>query len=143
MYDYSGGKEDWLAAGWPIEGHAASRPLAADAADDSVPTCSLDDRAGDLHFDHEAFPFALVVNDRRVVLGKVLRRHAEEHPDAPAGELMIEGPTTVRGSEDLDELTGRMEDADTSSVIVTSKEGRLLGVLGIDHAYEVLRGDDT
>lgn len=142
MYDYSGGKEDWLAAAWPIEGHAADHVLAGEAADADVPTCGLDDRVADLDLDHPV-GYVLVVNDRDVVLGKILPRHAEASPDAPARDVMIEGPTTVRGSEDLDALTDRMEDADTSSVIVTSKEGQLVGVLGIEHAYDVLRGDDT
>lgn len=142
MYDYVGGKEDWLAAGWPIEGHGASAPLAADVAREDVPTCRLDDRVGDLTFE-DAPGFVLAVNDRRVVLGKVLPRHADRDPDTAVREAMIEGPTSVRGSEDLEGLTARMEDADTSSVIVTTKEGQLIGVLGIEDAYAVLRGDAT
>lgn len=142
MYDYVGGKEDWLAAGWPIEGHAGQHPTAGDAATEDVPTCSADERVGDLDLGHPA-GFVLVVNEQEVVLGKVLPRHAGEHPDAPAGDVMIEGPTTVRASEDLEDLTNRMEDADTGSMIVTSKEGQLVGVLGIEDAYATLRGDHT
>ena len=137
MYDYVGGKEDWRAAGWPIEGHAAQHPTAAIAADGDVPTCGLDDRVGDLDLDHPA-GFTLVVNDDRIVLGKVLPRHVDGEPDAVAREAMIEGPTTVRGSEDLDDLASRMEDAGTSSVVVTTKEGELVGVLGIQDAYDAL-----
>ncbi|MBW3561790.1 MAG: hypothetical protein KY437_04765 [Actinobacteria bacterium] len=142
MYDYAGGKEDWLAAGWPTEGHAGQHATAATAADDDVPTCGLDDQVSDVDLDHPV-GFALVLNEERIVLGKVLPRHVEGQPDSVAREVMIEGPTTVRGSEDLDGLTSRMEDAETSSVVVTTKEGELIGVLGIQDAYDALRGGHT
>ncbi|MDX1620981.1 MAG: hypothetical protein R3320_08320 [Nitriliruptorales bacterium] len=74
-------------------------------------------------------PFVLVLDDRDVVLGKVLARSIDAvDGDDPARDHLIEGPTSVRADEDVEALTQRMERADTSSVIVTTPEGRLLGV---------------
>lgn len=76
--------------------------------------------------------FALVVGGRQVVLGKLLRRHGESDQDAQVDQVMTEGPTTVRANEDPAGLLERMRTADTDSVIVTTKEGRLIGVAVAD-----------
>ena len=94
-----------------------------------VPTCRLDTPMSEVEDLIGDASFVLAVDERDVVLGKVLARSV----DAAAGEgrardHLIEGPTTVRADEDLDALTERMERADTSSVIVTTPEGRLLGL---------------
>jgi CBS domain-containing protein len=41
VYDYVGGKLDWLAAGLASEGTNATRPRAGDVARREVPTCGL------------------------------------------------------------------------------------------------------
>lgn len=128
VYEYTGGKEDWLAAGREVRGHRTGRPGLAELARNDVATCGPDHRAGDALAEMDELDFALVLGDREVVLGKVLRRHAEAEPEAPAAEVLIEGPSTVRASEDPSTLLDRMRTADTGSVIVTTVEGRLVGV---------------
>lgn len=44
-YDYALSKVDWMAHGLPMEGTAASRPIALAFAREDVATCKLDDRA--------------------------------------------------------------------------------------------------
>lgn len=96
-----------------------------------MPTVGLDATLADAEAvigDHD---FLLVVGEHRVVLGKVLARSLapEDVGDQPVDTVMIEGPTTVRAGEDLVALVERMEKASTSSVIVTSNQGELIGVL--------------
>ncbi len=54
--------------------------------------------------------------------------------DATVEQAMAPGPTTVRASETLPELTERMRQANVSSMLVTTPEGRLLGILYRDEA---------
>lgn len=132
VYEYTGGKEDWLAAGREVEGRQTGRPALAQLARDHVAECQLDDRAGDVLDRIGDLGFAVVVGERRVVLGKLLRRNSESHPDSPVEDVLTEGPTTVRASQDPTALLGRMRSAKTRSVLVTSIEGRLVGVAVAD-----------
>lgn len=47
-------------------------------------------RAGD-------WPLAVVVNDARIVLGRLRARDVERHSSRRANEVMLDGPRTVRG----------------------------------------------
>src|SRR5437763_14949824 len=99
VYDYVGGKADWLAHNLPREGDKAGEPRAGDLLDDPRPTCRLDDDLATLKAALEGarHGFCLVVADDDIVLGRV-RRSSLEHarPDATAEELMEPGPSTVR-----------------------------------------------
>lgn len=122
VYDYAAGKVDWLAAGMPTIRSAPSEPRALDAADDDPPTCSPDAVVGQLNGS------VLVLNDERVVLGRISR--PEAHPaSATAGEVLDPGPTTVRAHEPLEPLLARMKARNVAEIIVTTPEGRLLGVV--------------
>src|SRR5260370_8526608 len=48
VYDFVGGKADWLAAGLPSEGEQAEYPRAGRAADLDAPTCGLDEPLHDV-----------------------------------------------------------------------------------------------
>jgi CBS domain-containing protein len=122
VYDYAAGKVDWLAAGLPtVHTHPLSG-RAFDQADRDPPTCTPDTPVGDLDT-----PSALVVNDQRVVLGRV---RADRHPPtARAEDVMEPGPTTVRAHEPLDSLLARIQQRNVREIVVTTPEGRLLGVL--------------
>lgn len=126
-----GGKADWVAAGLPVEGDHAGRPAAMTSLRTDVATCGLDDRAGDLHdaIGDSDVPFAVVVDNRGIVLGKVPRRDAEAKPDATAADLLVEGPTSTRADVDVADLAERMHRADTRTVLVTTGQGHFLGVL--------------
>lgn len=137
MYDYRGGKQDWLAAGREVEvdGQVGHLPIMVVLRDD-VPTVSLDTSAGQAtELLIEPYDFVLAVNDEQVVLGKVLGRHLRGTPgDVAVGDILVEGPTTVRADEDLAGLLDRMDAASTGSVVVTTAEGILLGMLVADDA---------
>lgn len=136
VYDYVGGKADWYAGGLPLEGRVAGRPPALRAARTEVPTCALTSRVAEARKEVEAsdLDFAVVV-DQRIVVGKVnLAAMTDLADDSPLSEILEEGPTTTRASDDLGDLVERMRRADTDSIILTSKEGWLLGVLLRDEA---------
>src|SRR5438876_5840260 len=75
VYDYVSGKLDWMSAGLPTEGTNAERPRAGDVARRDAPTCTLDERLGDVRDRVTAagWEACVVVNSERVVLG-LLRR---------------------------------------------------------------------
>jgi CBS domain-containing protein len=132
VYDYVGGKADWLAAGLPSQGHDADQPRAGSAADPNVPTCGLDEALHDVarRIHTAAAGTAIVINADRVVLGRLrLGRFPEDSAD-PASTSMEEGPTTFRASEPLAALLERMRQRGTAQVIVTTPEGQLLGIVG-------------
>jgi CBS domain-containing protein len=123
VYDYVGGKTDWMAAGLPTVRAGATERRAIDAVDASPSACGPDTPAAAL----PAGEAVIVVNDDRIVLGRT--RPGTHPPNATAEEVMVPGPTTVRANEPLDPLLERMGIRNVSTMIVTTPEGRLLGVI--------------
>ena len=131
VYDYALGKVDWMAHGLPMEGTAAARPTALSFASHDVVTCTLDDRAEEIkeRIDASAYRFALVLADR-VVLGRIRRTRIDEAPDDASAELLMEpGPSTTRPHTDPGELAKQFQRSRTSTAIVTTPEGELIGVV--------------
>lgn len=120
-------------AGREVDGEHGGRPPVAVLAR-PVPTIPLGTTVAEAVDARGGAPFLLVVNDRGIVLGKVLARSLESPSDDPVDTVLIEGPTTVRAGEPLPELLERMDRAATASVVVTSNQGELLGVLFADDA---------
>lgn len=127
-YDYVAGKADWLAFGLPFEGSAL---LARAVVTTDVPTCGVRDRLGDVRAALQASPFGLLValNAEGVVMGRLDQAAAAGDDAQTVDQLMREGPTTVRPSEELVALVERMRHADVDGVLVTRSDGRLLGML--------------
>jgi CBS domain-containing protein len=124
MYDYVGGKVDWRAAGLPTVRADASEPRAHEAVDPEPLTCGPSTPVSEL----PAGASVIVVDDAGIVLGRV-----PPDRDDPAGmsaeDVMRPGPTTARADEPLDPLLERMADRGVDEMIVTTPEGRLLGVV--------------
>ena len=134
VYRYQPGKEDWLVARLPTEGARAGVQTAADVSRRDVPTCGLDDcvtavaeqvRLGD-------WPLAVVVNERRVVLGRLRARDLARKPDAVAKELLTEGPRTIRGTLAASEIAGWLDERGVPGVLVTTADGELAGYVRRD-----------
>ncbi|KWX01789.1 hypothetical protein LI90_2821 [Carbonactinospora thermoautotrophica] len=126
VYDYVAGKMDWLSYGLPYEGNAL---LVGDLVRRDVPTCSVGDRLGDVRAKLAGQDLVVVLDDDRVVQGLVRGRALEGPDEALVEEVMRFGITTVRPSEDVATLTGRMRRAGVERILVTSSDGRLLGLL--------------
>lgn len=128
---YEAGIMDWLAAGLPTAGTAAHLPRAKDAVTRDAPTCALDDRIGDVRerLRESGWTSCIVINDQRVVLGRLRKPALAGDPNATAESVMEAGPTTVRPSEPLKDLVERMQKRRVGSIIVTTPDGVLIGVM--------------
>jgi CBS domain-containing protein len=133
------GKVDWLARNLPTEGSEADQPRVGALARDDAVTCSLDTQVGELRDAIEASPygFALVVWSEGTLLGRVRASQLRDAPDeATAEDVMQPGPSTVRPDLPVDELRKRLDDKDLRTALVSTPEGRLIGVVtrkALDH----------
>lgn len=136
-FDYVAGKQDWLAFGLPYDGYAT---LAGDHVTGDVATCSADDVLGDVRglLGSTRFGMLVVLNADGIVLGRLNRAALDADEDTPVSELMHEGPTTVRPSEELEGLTERMGRADVDAILVTRSDGKLVGLLEADVARRAI-----
>ena len=131
VYRYTPGKDGWLASDLATEGPDAATPRAGDVADRAAPTCTVDDRLDDVRDRLGAVgaTSCIVVNDRRVILGRVRGESLAGDAGQTVETVMEAGPTTVRPSEPLDALIERMRQRRVGSIIVSTAEGVLVGVL--------------
>ena len=131
VYEYKGGKLDWMAAGLPTEGANALHPRAGDAARKDVPVCSLSERLGDVNDRVKAagFDAALVVDAHRVVLGLLRSKELAKDPDMTIEQAMRPGPSTFRPYVSLHEMAHVMQEHNLESSPVTTSDGKLVGLL--------------
>src|SRR6266542_2319899 len=136
VYDYVAGKLDWMAAGLPTEGTNAERPRAGDVARRDVPTCSLDERLGEVRERAEAagFDACVVVNDERVVLGLLRKKELEADASLPIEAAMRPGPSTFRPFVPIEEMAHFLTHHDLANAPITTSDGRLVGLLRRDDA---------
>ncbi len=145
VFDYMAGIIDWLAFGLPTEGREADRPRAGDVARRDVPTCSLTGLVRDAMAKMRAagWDSCLVTNESGIVLGRVRPGDLEDASgDVTVETVMEAGPTSVRQSEYLDALVGRMQKQEAEDIIVTSSAGGLVGVLRLTEAENHLAEHD-
>jgi CBS domain-containing protein len=142
VHDYEHGKRDWGSAGFPREGRVAASPSAADVARGDTPTCSLTDDLGEVRERVRAsgWDTCIVVSGDGIVLGRLGRRALRRTDAATVEEAMTDGPSTVRPSIALDELVERMQRYDLTSFVVTTSDGRLVGVVRREEAEQRLLG---
>ena len=131
VYDYVAGKKDWGSYGLPREGTNVPERAAGDVAHRDVPTCTLADRLADVRKRVRAagWDTCIVVNDERVVLGRLGRKAVAADDDQSVEESMTPGPTTVRPSIGVEALLERLRDRNLSSYVVTTPDGRLVGLV--------------
>ena len=131
MYDYKAGKQDWMGAGLPTEGTNAQRPRLVDVVRRDVPTCSLDERLGDVR--HRAvtagWDACVVVSQERIVLGLLRAKELDADPDLPVEHVMRPGPSTYRPFVSVEELRRTMTERNMDSSPVTTSDGKLVGLV--------------
>jgi len=134
VVDYVAGKQDWFAAGLPAEG---SRPPEDRVGHHAwpVPTVDPSTPIGDVSraIEDAGAPFAVMVDDGGVVLGRIRRRRAAKavarDPSVLAEAVMKEGPSTYRPNVSVEELLDELRGKDLDDAIVTTSEGVFLGVV--------------
>ena len=131
MYDYKAGKQDWMGAGLPTEGTNAQRPRLVDVVRRDVPTCSLDERLGDVR--HRAvtagWDGCVVVSQDRIVLGLLRAKELDADPDLPIEQVMRPGPSTYRPFVSVEEMLRTMTERNMDSSPVTTSDGKLVGLV--------------
>jgi hypothetical protein len=110
VYDYVDGKVDCVGHGLPTEGEGPHYAVAGEVVSTDVATCSLDESLSQVRkrVQDSDYNFCVVVNDARVVLGRV-RKEALGQAGGVASDVMEAGPTTVRPREPLASLVERMK----------------------------------
>jgi Mg/Co/Ni transporter MgtE len=79
-----------------------------------------------------------VVNDEKVVLGRLGRAALAGDDEVSVEEAMSAGPSTVRPSLELNRAVERMRSQNLTTLPVTTSDGRLLGLLGRETAEQAL-----
>jgi CBS domain-containing protein len=131
VYHYRTGKQDWMGAGLPTEGTNSERPRLVDVVRRDVPTCSLDDRLGDVRDRVVAVGWdaCVVVSQERVVLGLLRAKELQADPDLPVERAMRPGPSTYRPFVSVAEMRRTMIDRNLPSSPVTTSDGKLVGLV--------------
>src|SRR5215207_2660978 len=145
VYDYVPGKADWFASGLPKEGKLALSPTIGDAARRDVPTCAPVEKIGVVRERVRKIGWdrCVVVNKERVVLGLLREKELSSDLKVPVEEAMRNGPaTTFRPNEPVGKMVQRMQDREATALLVTTSDGRLVGLLYREDA-EQLAGVQT
>lgn len=130
VYRYTAGKADWIANGLPTAGELAAVPTVGDLARRDAPTCRLDEPIGAVRARVKAagWDMCLVVNQERVVLGRLRTRELAGDPNTPAERVMLAGPGTIRLNQSAAETAADLEQKELRRAIVSTSDGVLVGV---------------
>src|SRR5216683_3451337 len=136
VFRYTPGKEDWMAAGLPIEGLKASIPRVGSVARRDVPTSRLDERVGDVaaRVRAKGWELCVVVNEGNIVLGRLARAALEGEANATVGAVMEPGPVTYRPHVVAEDAGHTLAERHVQSVLVTTGDGELIGVFRAEDA---------
>jgi Mg/Co/Ni transporter MgtE len=85
-----------------------------------------------------SFETCIVVDDERIVLGRLGRAAIHSDDLMSVEQAMSEGPSTVRPSLPLRELIGRMAQRNQTTALVTTLDGQLVGLVRREEAQRVL-----
>lgn len=97
--------------------------------DDAV-LCPPTARIADVHdsIQRSPYPFALVMSDDGTLLGRVPSSALEPASERPVWEVAEPGPKTFRPHVSADKVAAVLAEKGLRWAIVTSPEGRVLGV---------------
>jgi CBS domain-containing protein len=134
VYDFRAGKKSWGSYGLPREGTNVPERTAGDVAHPDVPTCTLDERLAEVRLRVRAagWDTCVVVNEQRVVLGRLGRKALSGDDDGSIAASMSPGPSTVRPSIGANALLERIHARGLTSYLVTTPDGRLVGLVRRD-----------
>jgi rhodanese-related sulfurtransferase len=128
VHDYVGSKVAWAAAGLPVEGAVDTATWAGELVHD-VPTCAPGATVGDVRALLDEHGLCVVVDEQEIVLGVVRAETAALPADTPVERVLQPGPSTVRPSIPARELAESMDRQGEQHVLVTTYDGRLLGIV--------------
>ena len=125
------GKVDWQASGLPTEGKRSGAPRVGERVRRDVPTCRSTDRLGEVarHVRTAGWESCVVVNEQCVVLGLLQGQALDGDPQQLVEEVMEPGPSTFRPDVTFEEMTAYMRQRQLDSVLITTADGKLVGIL--------------
>lgn len=131
VFRYTLGKADWAASGLLLEGSQAAVPGAGTLARRDVPTCRLTERLGEVRerLRAAAVSGCVVINDVGVVLGWLSPTALGADFQTAVETTMETGPTTVRPNTPLPTVLKRMREQQLDTLLVTTSDGQLVGML--------------
>jgi Mg/Co/Ni transporter MgtE len=131
VYEYRGGKADWLAAGLPTEGTGSRKPRALEYVQRDAPTCRLGETVADAAARAAAagWDVCMVVNAEGILLGRLDRKELQSDGAQLVDQAMRPGPSTYRPDTPAAELRHVMAHRGIGKLPVTTGDGRLLGVI--------------
>jgi len=143
VFEYAAGLADWAAAGLPFEGTTAAIPTIGEIARQDVPVAHLGDPIGEVARNAESADWAtvLVVNDQKVVLGRLFKSQLDMYTDASVESVMKAGPSTFRPNTSVEEMAEFMRQNELETAPVTTSEGILVGMVlrkDVDRALDQL-----
>lgn len=131
VYDFVGGKAEWIANRLPLEGNGPHYPLAGEAARrDIVHECRLGSKVGESRtaVAESGQAYCVVLNDHDILMGRLRKRHLQSGDEGAVENVMETGPTTVRATESAGALLTRMEPRAVPAVLVTTAKGKFVGI---------------
>lgn len=131
VYDYTDGKADWSAAGLPMEGEAANRPVIGALARTDAPRCRMDQPIDEVWRTVESAGWdqAVVLDGRGVLLGWLSQDTLRSETGQSVAAVMLEGPVTFRPNTSPQETARWMDGHSVESTLVTNQDGLFLGVI--------------
>ena len=140
VFDYAGGKLDWVSSGLSVEGTGASAVHLGAVARGDVPTCRLDEpvSAVQARLGSDSDSPCVVVNDQRIVLGLLKTDVIKAGGSKTVEEAMLAGPTTFRPNVSLEEIYHYLADHQVQYALVTTSDGALIGLASADDIHEQL-----
>ncbi len=129
VFEYPPGREGWAARDLPTEGVVGDRGRVGTVARRDVPRCAAGDDLADAATAMGDEEWCVVVTPDDVVVGLLRAEALGLEPDRAVATAMIPGPATVRPHVRLRELARQLDDDHLDRVLVTTAEGRLVGVV--------------
>lgn len=107
-----------------------------------VPLCRLRETVGQAleRCARAGAPICPVLNEEEIVLGLLTEEARGLAPSTPVEEAMDPAPLTIRPSAGAEEALRHMERAGLEAILVTSSDGRLLGLFARDEKVRRFHG---
>jgi CBS domain-containing protein len=128
------GKVDWLAHALPVEGERPDAPIAGRVMRGDAALCRRSDRMSEVCklIERSPYPFGLVTSDDRTLLGRAPSSALDPASARPVWDVAEPGPKTFRPHAAAEKVAGVLADLGLRWAIITTPEGRLLGVASRD-----------
>jgi Mg/Co/Ni transporter MgtE len=121
---------DWLAHNLEVEGERADAPTVGRLMRHDVVRCAPTDTATAVleSIQGSPYPFAVLTSADGTVLGRVPASALKPPSETPVWDVAEPGPKTFRPHHSVENVTRHLAEKDLRWAIVTTPEGRLLGV---------------